>query len=108
MAKFHVINVSKSFGVSTKTGEAKEFDIQSVTILGPFEQVDRSPKYKREGEGLQAVEVGVSPAFFPLLLTEFKKLYKRQPVVMDLETAVGGNSRLTVIGFSSAASGMAG
>lgn len=82
--KIHVINVSRSQGISNKSGSLKNYDICQLSILQPlqpFEQSDSvaGTRYHKMGAGFEAAEI----AFEPSLFEEFLKV--KYPAYLDLE-----------------------
>lgn len=105
--KLSVINVYEMFGVSTKhEGKPREYNMKRLSAFQPYQNV-QSDNMTRKGIGLAVLEVTVSDAFYPVLLSRFLSEFKGLPLTYDLENGLisrGRNTETIITGFSNEAS----
>lgn len=100
--KLQVMNVYEMAGTSRKNPEKpREYRMLRMAALQSYQNVE-TDDMKRQGVGLEVMEVTVSDDFFPLLKKRLTQHFRGQPLVWDFETGLvsrGRNTETIITGF---------
>lgn len=100
--KLQIINVYEMEGTSRKNPEKpRDYRMLRLVALQSYQNV-QTDDMRREGVGLETMEVTVSDDFLPILKQRFAQHFRGQPLLWDMDTGLvsrGRNTETIIVGF---------